>query len=764
MEFNALTANPVFYRTYSRTIHDSNGTKLRKESWAEVIDRVVNGLNHLGNFNSDDLLSIKEHALCLKTLPSGRWLWIGGTDWILEPENFYGAYNCNSTNIDSLEKFGYLMDLAMQGCGTGAKLERKYISKLPSVKNKLTINIKDEPGDIPKDRRIDQTILITSDCNSSATKVDLIVGDSRQAWVDAYQWIIYLAFEFDPEISKNIEVNIYLGNVRSTGERLEKFGGVANPIKLGSMFSKVANILNQAVGRKLNAKECCLLIDEAAITVVSGNIRRSAGVRQFDSDEELLKMNLWIQDENKKWKIDPERDALRMANHTRVYHSKPSLMQCIEAVRSQYYSGEGAVMWAGEAVSRCNTDLFRTRQDRLDFIEAYHQGYAVEWITNNVSTQFSLEELQHRLSRYGINPCGEILGDNFFCNLAEVHLNQLDPHNIDEQIEAFRIAALNVCAMLHHEFVHDIYKKSREWDPIVGVSFTGLFDFFVNAFGVEWLNWWDQGRPETSVGIEFKQKEKYYLETWKTIVYSTVQDYCIQNNLKVPTRYTTVQPAGTKSLLTGASPGWHPPKSARFIRRITFSVKDPVALACLDYGYKVIPSQSDKDENGNLLEDPFDPRCQEWLVEIPVEVSWANLDGADRIDISKFSALAQMDFYMQVQKHYVTHNTSATIEIRENEIDSLGEYIYDAIQNDQGYVSVAILARFEDNQTFPRLPFEPISKEQYQNELKGVLERRVTDNFKASLDNYLEYSFNVFDHSPSGCDSDKCMFPLNKPE
>jgi len=29
------------------------------------------------------------------------------------------------------------------------------------------------------------------------------------------------------------------------------------------------------------------------------------------------------------------------------------------------------------------------------------------------------------MSRYGLNPCGEILGNDFHCNLAEVHLNQL---------------------------------------------------------------------------------------------------------------------------------------------------------------------------------------------------------------------------------------------------------------------------------------------------------------------------------------------------
>ena len=66
-----------------------------------------------------------------------------------------------------------------------------------------------------------------------------------------------------------------------------------------------------------------------------------------------------------------------------------------------------------------------------------------------------------------------------------------------------------------------------------------------------------------------------------------------------------------------------------------------MARACMDYGYSIIPSQSDKDENGQLLNDPFDPRCTEWLVEIPVSVSWADLDGADQVEISKFDVMAQ---------------------------------------------------------------------------------------------------------------------------
>ena len=246
-----------------------------------------------------------------------------------------------------------------------------------------------------------------------------------------------------------------------------------------------------------------------------------------------------------------------------------------------------------------------------------------------------------------------------------------------------------------------------------------------------------------------------YLKRWRLVVESTVKEYCDKHGLNVPNRTTTVQPAGTKSLLTGASSGWHPPKSQRFIRRITFRKDDPVALACLDFGYSVVPSQSDKDEEGRLLDNPFDPRCTEWLVEIPTSVSWADIEGCDDVDISRISAAAQFDFYMQVQTHYTAHNTSATIEYRENEIEELSDLIYDAIENNKGYISAALLARFDANATFPRLPFEPISKEEYL-ELQAEVKRREKnpDFFKAlhQHDNGL-----LIEAGPAPCDSDKCL-------
>jgi ribonucleotide reductase class II len=184
-------------------------------------------------------------------------------------------------------------------------------------------------------------------------------------------------------------------------------------------------------------------------------------------------------------------------------------------------------------------------------------------------------------------------------------------------------------------------------------------------------------------------------------------------------------------------------------------------MACIDYGYTIVPSQSDTDDNGNLLNDPFDPRCTEWLVEIPFKTCWSDLEGAEDIDISKFRVKAQYDFYMQVQTHYTTHNTSATLEYREEEIDDLTDLIYNSIQNNEGYISAALLARFDSNETFPRLPFEPISRKEFDRLQGEVLDRRVSDDFHEIL---MKYDTVVgATEGPSGCDSDKCLLPLAKP-
>ena len=119
----APAANPVFYRTYSRKLPTG------RESCEQVNTRNLDGLKKLGSLNEAEINLMQRMQQEKKALPSGRWLWIGGTEWIEREKNFSGAYNCTSTNLVDRHAFGLMMDLAMMGCGTGAIIEPHLISQ-----------------------------------------------------------------------------------------------------------------------------------------------------------------------------------------------------------------------------------------------------------------------------------------------------------------------------------------------------------------------------------------------------------------------------------------------------------------------------------------------------------------------------------------------------------------------------------------------------------------------------------------------------------
>ncbi len=257
----APAANPVFFRTYSRR------DAAMRETWDKVCDRTIRGLVELGKLTPEEAELLARMERNLKALPSGRWLWVGGTDWMTKPKNFSGGYNCTSTNVEDWKTFGLMMDLAMMGCGTGAVLEPKYISKLPSIRNRLHITLQGEIGTTPVEQRREET-----EVKIEGNQVTIYVGDSRQGWVKSYQTVLELSS--DERFTGVVEIIVNLSDVRQAGETLKGFGGVANPVKLPELYTKCSSILNKAVGRQLNSIECCLLIDQAAVCIVAGNIRR----------------------------------------------------------------------------------------------------------------------------------------------------------------------------------------------------------------------------------------------------------------------------------------------------------------------------------------------------------------------------------------------------------------------------------------------------------------------------------------------------------
>jgi len=85
------------------------------------------------------------------------------------------------------------------------------------------------------------------------------------------------------------------------------------------------------------------------------------------------------------------------------------------------------------------------------------------------------------------------------------------------------------------------------------------------------------------LGVEFKQQEQKYLTRWQEIVHRYLGLLRLAGHQTQSLyQFSLVEP----NLLTGASPV-APTEVSIFIRRITFRKNDPVALACIDYGYNV---------------------------------------------------------------------------------------------------------------------------------------------------------------------------------
>ena len=100
-------------------------------------------------------------------------------------------------------------------------------------------------------------------------------------------------------------------------------------------------------------------------------------------------------------------------------------------------------------------------------------------------------------------------------------------------------------------------------------------------------------------------------------------------------------------------------------------------------------------------------------------------------------------------------NTSATLELTEDEIEPLGQRIHQAITNHEGYISAALLARFDA--PFPRLPFEKIDKETFDRLQAEVQQRQANPDFYDALLKH-DRGFSSTE-GPAGCDSDKCLLP-----
>ena len=128
------------------------------------------------------------------------------------------------------------------------------------------------------------------------------------------------------------------------------------------------------------------------------------------------------------------------------------------------------------------------------------------------------------------------------------------------------------------------------------------------------------------------------------------------------------------------------------------------------------------------------------LVSIPVafpassaytKVTLANGEVAE---VSTESAVAQLERYRRLMKHYVQHNCSITISFDEKEIGAIVEWLY---KNWDDYIGVSFMRRNDPTKTaqelgFSYLPQEAISEETFNAYVSSLKPIDLSDD--ATLD------------------------------
>lgn len=261
--FNGL-GEITFYRTYSRLKEDGIN-----EQWYEVVRRVVEGSfamqkNHIIEYNlgwDEEKAQIQaqemyERIFKMKFLPSGRSLWVMGTDAIYKKDLFAALNACSFISTKDLAKeltkpFEYMMDMSMLGCGVGfdVKGENKLLIRKPKGEFKY------------------------------------IIPDTREGWVESLKFILEAYF-----IGSSLPIFDY-SLLRKKGEPIKTFGGISSgPEPLIKLHKQIIEKFNKKIGEKLTATDIVDIMNQIGCCIVAGNVRRSAQIALGLPTEEYLKL------------------------------------------------------------------------------------------------------------------------------------------------------------------------------------------------------------------------------------------------------------------------------------------------------------------------------------------------------------------------------------------------------------------------------------------------------------------------------------------
>jgi adenosylcobalamin-dependent ribonucleoside-triphosphate reductase len=293
------------------------------------------------------------------------------------------------------------------------------------------------------------------------------------------------------------------------------------------------------------------------------------------------------------------------------------------------------------------------------------------------------EALRRKPSFRGCNPCGEILlRSKQCCNLTTNNLKAFvlgSTLNKEELKEVIRLSTRVAIRMTLVDVELPEWDRVMKEDRIIGVSLTGMMDM-LNKTGMSYTELAD------------------LLKELREAVHEEGQRYSKELGIKAPELMTTIKPEGSLSTLPCVSSGIHFAHSDYYIRRIRIAASDPL--------YKMIAKQGSYriyNENGQTDED-----CSIKVIEFPIKAP----KGRTKYEVG---AIEQLELYKLSMLHWSDHNSSITVHVREHEWEAVAQWVYD---NFDSVVGITFLPLMEE--TYPLLPYECTSKEDYEERMKFV--------------------------------------------
>ena len=281
-----------------------------------------------------------------------------------------------------------------------------------------------------------------------------------------------------------------------------------------------------------------------------------------------------------------------------------------------------------------------------------------------------------------VHNCGEILLDSRgVCNLTEVNVFGFVEDgklNKDDLFDAQRLSARVGMRMTLPEFELYRWDIINKRDRLIGCSLTGWQDM-VNATNMS------------------KADEVELFSFLKEVTNTEAESYAKELEINTPLLQTTFKPSGTLSLLPSVSSGIHYSHSEFYIRRIRISTDDPLAKTLMELGYNWNP------EVGQTVDD-----MKTIVVDFPIKAP----HGKTKHDVS---ALEQLENYVRAMKHYVEHNVSITITVKEDEWAEVEQYVWEHWDE---ILAVSFLPLSEA--FYQLMPYESITEIQYDALLESL--------------------------------------------